>query len=92
MVEKIQASIKHWQKENFHKSVLPPHHLKEAKHLEQEYEVVQKLWIKKLKKVHSTKKDYHECCKTQRSLSFQLQNARNDPSGTVDQVSLFIDI
>lgn len=86
LVDEIQTSVKHWQKEHFHKTPLPPHALKEAKQFEQDFEMAQKPWAKKLKKVHSNKKDYYHACKNERSLQVQVQNAKNDPSGTAEQL------
>ncbi|CAH8447596.1 unnamed protein product [Schistosoma turkestanicum] len=86
LIDEIQTGVKQWQKERFHKSSLPPQTLKETKQFEQDFEMAQKQWSKRLKKVHTTKKEYYQACKTERSLQVQVQNAKSDPSGTVEQL------
>ncbi|CAH8491824.1 unnamed protein product [Heterobilharzia americana] len=86
LIDEIQTGVKHWQKEHFHKSPLPPQSLKETKQFEQDFEFAQKQWSKRLKKVHTTKKEYYQACKTERSLQVQVQNAKSDPSGTAEQL------
>nr|CAH8829777.1 unnamed protein product [Trichobilharzia regenti] len=86
LLDEIQTGLKHWQKEHFHKSSLPPQNLKETKQFDQDFELAQKLWAKRLKRAHCTKKEYYQACKTERSLQVQVQNAKNDPSGTAEQL------
>ncbi|CAL8107199.1 unnamed protein product [Calicophoron daubneyi] len=86
LIDELQTGLKHWQKEHFHKTPLPPQGLKEAKQFEQEFEQAQKPWAKRLKKVSQAKKDYHQACKMERSLQVQVQNAKNDPAGTAEQL------
>lgn len=86
LIEELLTGLKHWQKEHFHKTPLPPHGLKEAKLFEQDFEQAQKPWAKRLRKVYHGKKEYHQACKTERSLQVQVQNAKNDPSGTPEQL------
>ncbi|CAH8468992.1 unnamed protein product [Schistosoma rodhaini] len=85
LIDEIQTEVKQWQKEHFHKSSLPPQTLKETKQFEQDFEIAQKQWSKRLKKVHTTKKEYYQACKTERSLQVQVRNAKSDPSGTAEQ-------
>ncbi|KAL3314060.1 Protein kinase C and casein kinase substrate in neurons protein 2 [Cichlidogyrus casuarinus] len=86
LTQEIQAQIKRWQKEQFHKSHVPGQTLKEAKMLEHEFETAQKPWSKKLKKLSQCKKDYYLACKHLSSLKVQAENAYNDPSGTQEQL------
>ncbi|KAK4472567.1 hypothetical protein MN116_003807 [Schistosoma mekongi] len=86
LIDEIQIGVKQWQKEHFHKSSLPPHTVKETKQFEQDFEIAQKQWSKRLKKVHTTKKEYYQACKTERSSQVQVQNAKSDPSGTAEQL------
>lgn len=93
LIDDIQTGVKQWQKEHFHKSSLPPQTLKETKQFEQDFELAQKQWSKRLKKVHTTKKEYYQACKTERSLQVQVRNAKSDPSGTAEQVMyLFLQV
>ncbi|OON18481.1 hypothetical protein X801_05665, partial [Opisthorchis viverrini] len=85
LIDELLTGLKHWQKEHFHKTPLPPHGLKEAKLFEQDFEQAQKPWAKRLRKVYNGKKEYHQACKMERSLQVQVQNAKNDPSGTPEQ-------
>ncbi|TGZ75812.1 hypothetical protein CRM22_000178 [Opisthorchis felineus] len=85
LIDELLTGLKHWQKEHFHKTPLPPHALKEAKLFEQDFEQAQKPWAKRLRKVYNGKKEYHQACKMERSLQVQVQNAKNDPSGTPEQ-------
>lgn len=86
LMKEIHGCLKHWQKDHFQKSPLPPQTLKQCKQLEQEFEQVQKPWAKRLKKVVHSKKDYHQACQTERSLQVQLQNAKTDPAGAPEQL------
>lgn len=86
LLNEIRACIKHWQKEHFQKSSMPPQTLKQSKQLEQDFEQAQKPWAKRLKKVVQARKDYHHACQTERSLQVQLQNAKTDPSGAPEQL------
>ncbi|KAF6772072.1 hypothetical protein AHF37_09193 [Paragonimus kellicotti] len=85
LIDEIQTGLKHWQKEHFHKTPLPPQTLKESKLFEQDFEQAQKPWAKRLKKMTQCKKDFHQACKMERSLQVQVQNAKTDPSGTPEQ-------
>nr|QQY02457.1 protein kinase C/casein kinase substrate neurons (antigen EG13) [Cryptocotyle lingua] len=86
LIDELLTGLKHWQKEHFHKTSLPPHTIKEAKLFEQDFEQAQKPWAKRLRKVYHGKKEYHHACKMERSLQVQVQNAKNDPSGTPEQL------
>ncbi|VDP70146.1 unnamed protein product [Echinostoma caproni] len=86
MTDEIQPGLKHWQKEHFHKTSLPPQSLKESKQFEQEFDQAQKPWAKRMKKVNQCKKEYYQACKMERSLQVQVQNAKNDPNGTPEQL------
>ncbi|THD27934.1 Adaptor protein pacsin [Fasciola hepatica] len=88
LTDEIQPGLKHWQKEHFHKTSLPPQSLKESKQFEQDFDQAQKPWAKRMKKVNQCKKDYYQACKMERSLQVQVQNAKNDPNGTPEQMEV----
>lgn len=75
------TSIKQWQKENYHKSMM---HFKETKEFEDGFRKAQKPWGKHLGKVLTAKKDYHTACRTEKSLANQENNARGDNSVAPD--------
>nr|VZH94533.1 unnamed protein product [Spirometra erinaceieuropaei] len=86
LTESVQASVKSWQKANFHKTSISST-IKEVRALEAEFEAAQKVWYKRFKAVNRAQKEYYHACKTVGSLQVQVQNARNDPSGTPEQQS-----
>ncbi|PAA91694.1 hypothetical protein BOX15_Mlig022815g1 [Macrostomum lignano] len=86
LVENVQADVKNWQKEHYHKTTLPPQRLKESKDFEDKFQRAQKQWARQYKQVSDCKKAYHSACKQDRSLKLQLQNAKNDPSAQAEQV------
>nr|CDS30681.1 protein kinase C and casein kinase substrate [Hymenolepis microstoma] len=84
LLNPVQAGIKNWQKENFHKSSISTS-LKESKSFDSEFESAQKTWYKCYKQVNKCKKDYFHACKVVRSLQVQVQNAKSEPFGTPEQ-------
>ncbi|XP_071453206.1 protein kinase C and casein kinase substrate in neurons protein 1 isoform X2 [Hetaerina americana] len=75
-------SIKSWQKETYHKSMMM---IKERKEMEDSFKKAQKPWAKILTKVNKAKADYHNACKTEKSASNQERNATGDSSLSPDQ-------
>ncbi|VDD81689.1 unnamed protein product [Mesocestoides corti] len=86
LLNPVQSSIKNWQKENFHKSSMSSS-LKEVKSLDSDFENAQKTWYKHYKQVNRCKKEYFHACKIVRSQQVQVQNAKNEPFGTPEQVT-----
>ncbi|KAM7535300.1 hypothetical protein Aperf_G00000100373 [Anoplocephala perfoliata] len=85
LINPVQLGIKNWQKENFHKHSISSS-LKEVKNFDSEFETAQKTWYKNYKQVNRCKKDYFHACKVVRSLQVQVQNAKNEPFGTPEQL------
>lgn len=83
LVNNVTVSIKQWQKENYHKSMM---HFKETKDMETQFRKAQKPWEKKLNKVVTAKKDYHNACRQEKSTANQENNARGDSSFSPDQL------
>lgn len=83
----VNAEIKQWQKENFHKAMM---HIKERKEMDDQFKKAQKPWSKLYAKVEKAKQDYHASCKTEKSAQNQERNATSDSSLSPDQVTLFI--
>ncbi|XP_045177379.2 antigen EM13-like isoform X2 [Mercenaria mercenaria] len=83
LVNNVTTSIKQWQKENYHKSMM---HFKETKELDDQFKKVQKPWEKKLNKVLTAKKDYHAACRNEKSTANQENNARADTAMSSDQI------
>lgn len=83
LVNNVTVSIKQWQKENYHKSMM---HFKETKELDDQFKKVQKPWEKKLNKVLAAKKDYHTACRNEKSTANQENNARADTAMSSDQL------
>ncbi|CAL1538277.1 unnamed protein product [Lymnaea stagnalis] len=79
----VHATIKVWQKENYHKSMM---HFKETKDFEDSFRKAQKPWGKRLAKVIAARKEYHTACKTEKSTANQENNARGDPAMSPDQL------
>ncbi|RUS76254.1 hypothetical protein EGW08_015997 [Elysia chlorotica] len=79
----VHATIKVWQKENYHKSMM---HFKETKDFEENFRKAQKPWAKRLTKVVAAKKDYHAACRTEKSTANQENNARGDTTVSQDQL------
>ncbi|XP_062598142.1 protein kinase C and casein kinase substrate in neurons protein 1-like isoform X6 [Saccostrea cucullata] len=84
LITKDYASIKMWQKENYHKSMM---HFKETKELEEGFKKAQKPWEKKYTKVMQSRKDYHAACRAEKSTANQENNARGDSAVSPDQTS-----
>ncbi|XP_055996251.1 protein kinase C and casein kinase substrate in neurons protein 1-like isoform X2 [Ostrea edulis] len=83
LMTKDYASIKAWQKENYHKSMM---HFKETKELDEGFKKAQKPWEKKYTKVMQAKKDYHSACRAEKSTANQENNARGDSAVSPDQL------
>lgn len=79
----VHATIKIWQKDNYHKSMM---HFKETKEFEDNFRKAQKPWAKRLTKVLAAKKDYHAACRTEKSTANQENNARGDTTVSQDQL------
>ncbi|VDN08822.1 unnamed protein product [Dibothriocephalus latus] len=85
LTESVQSAVKSWQKSKFHKTSISST-IKEVRSLESEFEAAQKVWYKRFKAVHRAQKEYYHACKTVGSLQVQVQNAKNDPNGTAEQL------
>uniref|UniRef100_A0A8D8XBA7 Protein kinase C and casein kinase substrate in neurons protein 2 n=1 Tax=Cacopsylla melanoneura TaxID=428564 RepID=A0A8D8XBA7_9HEMI len=83
LCNEVIQTVKQWQKDNYHKTVL---HIKERKEMEDAFKKAQKPWCKLLSKVNKTKNDYHVACKAERSASNQERNASADSSLSMDQL------
>ncbi|XP_076472022.1 protein kinase C and casein kinase substrate in neurons protein 1-like isoform X2 [Babylonia areolata] len=83
LMQKVYASIKTWQKENYHKSMM---HFKETKEFEDGFRKAQKPWGKRLSKVMTARKEYHTACRTEKSTAHQENNARGDASISPDSL------
>ncbi|XP_005102566.1 protein kinase C and casein kinase substrate in neurons protein 2 isoform X2 [Aplysia californica] len=83
MMFEVHGSIKVWQKENYHKSMM---HFKETKEFEDNFRKAQKPWGKRLSKVMVAKKEYHSACRTEKSTANQENNARGDTTVSQDQL------
>ncbi|KAK6191557.1 hypothetical protein SNE40_003214 [Patella caerulea] len=83
LMSDVYQSIKHWQKENYHKSMM---HFKETKEFEDGFRKAQKPWGKRLAKVVAARKDYHTACRTEKSTANQENNARGDSTVSPDQL------
>ncbi|XP_041366171.1 protein kinase C and casein kinase substrate in neurons protein 2-like isoform X2 [Gigantopelta aegis] len=84
LMNEVYQSIKAWQKENYHKSMM---HFKETKELEDGFRKAQKPWGKRLQKVMKAKSDYHSVCKQEKSTANQENNARGDSTLSPDQLT-----
>lgn len=83
LLNEVQAAVKQWQKDNYHRSMM---HIKEKKEMDDQFKKAQKQWAKKLEKVNKAKADYHAACKNERSAVNQEKNAAGDSSLSLDQV------
>ncbi|XP_025085422.1 protein kinase C and casein kinase substrate in neurons protein 1-like isoform X2 [Pomacea canaliculata] len=83
LMTEVYASIKAWQKENYHKSLM---HFKESKDFEDSFRKAQKPWGKLLGKVMAARKDYHTACRTEKSTANQENNAKGDSTVSQDSV------
>ncbi|XP_076450073.1 protein kinase C and casein kinase substrate in neurons protein 1-like [Babylonia areolata] len=81
LMGEVYSSVKAWQKENYHKSMM---HFKETKEFEDEFRKAQKPWAKRLSKVLEAKREYHTACRTEKSTVNQENNARGDASMSAD--------
>ncbi len=79
----VMQQIKHWQKENYHKTMMQ---IKERKEMEDLFKKAQKPWSKHLAKVDKAKADYHTACKNEKTAQNQEQNANSDRSLSPDQL------
>lgn len=83
LLSEVQADIKQWQKDNYHKSMMQ---LKEKKEMDDLFKKAQKPWAKILAKVNKAKSDYHTSCKNERTATMQERNATSDSSISPDQI------
>ncbi|KAK3103052.1 hypothetical protein FSP39_016086 [Pinctada imbricata] len=83
LMTNVYTSIKQWQKENYHKSMM---HFKETKEMEDGFKKAQKPWEKKYTKVMQNRKDYHAACRSEKSTANQENNARGDSAVSPDQL------
>uniref|UniRef100_A0A646QDQ0 Protein kinase C and casein kinase substrate in neurons protein n=1 Tax=Hemiscolopendra marginata TaxID=943146 RepID=A0A646QDQ0_9MYRI len=83
LINDVQNSVKQWQKDNYHRSMM---HIKEKKEMDDQFKKAQKQWAKILEKVNKAKTDYHTACKNERSAINQEKNAAGDSSLSPDQV------
>ncbi|XP_046585138.1 protein kinase C and casein kinase substrate in neurons protein 1-like isoform X2 [Haliotis rubra] len=83
LMSEVYHSVKIWQKENYHKSMM---HFKETKEFEDSFRKAQKPWGKKLTKVLTARKDYHNVCRQEKSTANQENNARADTAVSPDQL------
>ncbi|XP_067654884.1 protein kinase C and casein kinase substrate in neurons protein 2-like isoform X1 [Haliotis asinina] len=83
LMSEVYHSVKIWQKENYHKSMM---HFKETKEFEDSFRKAQKPWGKKLTKVLAARKDYHNVCRQEKSTANQENNARADTAVSPDQL------
>ncbi|XP_026467164.1 protein kinase C and casein kinase substrate in neurons protein 1 isoform X2 [Ctenocephalides felis] len=84
----VVQSLKTWQKDNYHKSMIQ---IKERKEMEDSFKKAQKPWSKHLAKVQRARADYHMACKTERSAANQERNASGDSSLSPDQIKKMAD-
>lgn len=82
LMDQVVSSIKQWQKEKFHRSIMQ---IKEKKEIDEKFKRVQKPWAKTLERVNKAKNDYHVACKNERTLMNQERNALSDDSVSQEQ-------
>ncbi|KAJ8023936.1 Protein kinase C and casein kinase substrate in neurons protein 1 [Holothuria leucospilota] len=80
----VVASIKSWQKENYHKKMM--NGFKETIDLEEGFRKAQKHWAALLKKAHQSQKNYYACCKAEKTAELQEKAAEGDSTLSPDQV------
>ena len=80
----VHSKIKEWKLANYKKPVVGVY--KETKQLEDEFKKAQKPWEKKYIKVKEAKKQYHNACKVEKSVTNQENNAKADSSLSADQL------
>lgn len=83
LLNDVCNSIKNWQKDNFHKTMMQ---LKEKKEMDEQFKKAQKPWAKLLNKVEKAKSDYHMACKNEKTAINQERNANADSSLSQDQL------
>ncbi|XP_055329275.1 protein kinase C and casein kinase substrate in neurons protein 2-like isoform X2 [Paramacrobiotus metropolitanus] len=84
LINTVQAEVKRWQKDNFHKGMMSLH-FKEKKDIDEEFKKAQKPWIKKLKIVEKYKAEYHNICQKEQSAIVRDKNSKGDPAISEDQ-------
>lgn len=80
----VVASVKNWQKENYHKKMM--NGFKETIDLEEGFRKAQKQWASLLKKTHTAQKHYYTCCKAEKTAELQEKAAEGDTTLSPDQV------
>ncbi|XP_072171905.1 protein kinase C and casein kinase substrate in neurons protein 1-like [Diadema setosum] len=79
----VIASIKNWQKENYHKKMMSG--FKETFDTEEGFKKAQKPWAKYLTKVQASKKAYHSAVKAEKTALLQEASLSGDSSISPDQ-------
>ncbi|XP_071830818.1 protein kinase C and casein kinase substrate in neurons protein 1-like isoform X5 [Apostichopus japonicus] len=80
----VVASIKNWQKENYHKKMM--NGFKEVIDLDEGFRKAQKQWAVLLKKTQQSQKTYYNCCKAEKTAELQEKAAEGDTTLSPDQV------
>jgi len=83
LINDVQATIKQWQKDTYHRSMMQ---LKEKKEMDDAFKKAQKPWSKILAKVNKAKADYHNACKNEKSAVNVERNATGDSAVSADQL------
>ncbi|XP_071501535.1 protein kinase C and casein kinase substrate in neurons protein 1-like isoform X4 [Diadema antillarum] len=79
----VIASIKNWQKENYHKKMMSG--FKETFDAEEGFKKAQKPWAKYVTKVQASKKAYHSAVKAEKTALLQEASLSGDSSISPDQ-------
>uniref|UniRef100_A0A0N5BR19 F-BAR domain-containing protein n=1 Tax=Strongyloides papillosus TaxID=174720 RepID=A0A0N5BR19_STREA len=82
--DEIVKTIALFKKENHHASTFRG--IKEIREIDEGFEKAQRNWKKLYEKVESSKKNYHNACKQEKSANQILQTQQNDTSLSTDNV------